>query len=206
MKQLFAALLAALVALGIASCSAKGSGSANSKSGEAPSAEQFLELLKAIPDHGINPGSEEYFTPQYYSLLQQAWAVPSDAIGQIGSDDWLYYFVSGNGDWDGQFNYSITRCADSGNFVLIEFYLNQSGQEREHTLTLLRQGSRWLIADYDNTLQQMQQYIHKQCQYFQSEEWRNYLSTILSADDSFSQEARQRQKEVEEWLGKTTNG
>lgn len=206
MRKLFAALLAATVALGVASCNPKGLGFDAKTNTPMPTPEEFLELLKAIPDHGINPGSEKYFTPQYYALLQQAWAVPSDAIGQIGSDDWLYYFVSGNGDWDGQFDYSISRCTDSGGLVLVEFYLNQSGQRLKHTLTLQRQGRQWLIADYDNTCQKMKDYIQKQRQYFQSEAWRTYLSSILSAGDSFSQQALQRQKEVEDWLAKTTNG
>ena len=159
-----------------------------------------MDLLMAIPDHGIKPGSERFFTPDYYALLQEAWAVPSDGIGEIGSDEWLYYFISGNAGWDTNFEY---RCVDrvlEDGFCKEVFELKQFGEWRRHCLTTVNRDSCWLIYDFDSTRVKMQDYIERQREYFQSKAWQNYLAPILAANDEYSQQARERIKEVNRWL------
>ena len=65
------------------------------------------ELVKHIPDGEIPADAEEYFTPEYYSLLKQAWSVPEPEEG-IGDEEFLNYFIEGNGDCPG--NHECKNC------------------------------------------------------------------------------------------------
>lgn len=156
---------------------------------QVPNQEEVLHLISVIPDHKIFPHTQEFFTPEYYSALSEAWALPSDAIGEIGSDEWLYYFISGNGDCD---DFRIENISlTSGNPILVTFTTYHCGMADTHTLHLQRLHRHWVVADFDSTLTQLKQYIAHQRSYFQSPAWRQYLQQCDPPA------ARARQREIE---------
>jgi len=206
MRKIYTILLAVLVVLGAGSCNGKGAETTNntndrsSKANDGLSAQRIEELIEYIPDHEIIDGSEKAFSPEYYSLLQEAWQVPSDGIGEIGSDEWLYYFISGNGGRDENRTIKIVSTIVVRDSAEVTFDMKQFGENVQHQMILQRMEDLWVIADYDGTKAKLQEYIETQSNYFQSKEWQNYLHPILAANDEFSQEARERQQEVEKWL------
>ena len=60
--------------------------------------EKALELCQYIPDHGPVDGSEAYLTPDFYHAYAAAFDAPVAEYGEIGENEWLYYFVTGNGE------------------------------------------------------------------------------------------------------------
>lgn len=206
MKKIVFLVLASFIALGLISCAGKGGSNTDESlpfenvGNEPPTQERVAQLIEFLPDHEIISESDSAFAPEYYDLLQQAWAVPSDGIGEIGSDEWLYTLVSGNGGRDPNRTVNIEDINAQGDGAEAIFMLTNYGESREHKLSLIRLDGQWVIADFDGTKIKLKEYIQRQRQYFQSPEWQNYLAPILAPDDEFSQQARERIKEVNRWL------
>ncbi len=59
--------------------------------------ERVLELCQFIPDHGLNPEARDYMTPEFFGALSEAFDAPVVDYGEIGDNEWLWYFVTGNG-------------------------------------------------------------------------------------------------------------
>ncbi|MCR5245515.1 MAG: hypothetical protein K6C31_04270 [Bacteroidales bacterium] len=57
---------------------------------------QAASLCKYIPDHGMITDSHFFMTESFYNTLKAAYAVPASSEG-IGDEEFLYYFVTGNG-------------------------------------------------------------------------------------------------------------
>jgi len=161
-----------------------------------PTYDQVQDLIAAIPDHQIKEGTEHCFTEEYYSLLEHAWAIPSDAIGEIGSDEWLYYFISGNGDSDDSRSPRILDISATNTGAKVDFeYL-----EMEHNMYLIFENDKWVIADYDNTLGQLKEYIAKQREYFKSANWQEYLDNTRK--EYSAEAADMAEKEVKAYFQK----
>ena len=121
-------------------------------------AEAAKQLIDYVPDHDFNPACSTAFTLEYFALLSEAWAKPSDAEeGMIGSEEWLYYFISGNGDCDFPENEktvtAVERPTDTTAVVDINYF------NRDHRMQLVLRGGQWLIADFDSTKTALQTYI-----------------------------------------------
>lgn len=168
-----------------------------------PSKEDALHFISVIPDHRIFPGSREMFTEDYYRSLSRAWDVPSDAIGEIGSDEWLYYFITGNGDCD-DFRIEDINITSKGRHATIRFVAYQCQRADTHQIDLQYNKGKWLIADYDATLSELEHYTKTQTQYFQSKEWQAYLDRML-ADPEWSKVATAKAEEVKAFLDKPAN-
>lgn len=165
-----------------------------------PSKEEALHFISVIPDHQIFPGTRGEFTKEYYNQLTQAWAIPSDGIGEIGSDEWLYYFITGNGDCPDFRIENITIMSHRRN-ATIQFVAYSCQQSQQHTINLKYEHGSWRIADYDDTLEELKKYRQQQLKYFKSSEWQEYINKSL-ATPGFSEIAKQRQQEVTDWLKK----
>lgn len=161
---------------------------------EIPTADEVQTLITAVPDHGIKEGSNVFFTPEYYTLLEQAWAIPSDAIGEIGSDDWLYYFITGNDMPDNVQPPTITNISSTAAGAEVMF----SYLDMDHKMDLVLDKGRWLISDYDDTMERLREYIKKQREYFRSDEWKQYLDYIRKEFNA--EDADNAEKKVEEYF------
>lgn len=150
------------------------------------------KLISCIPDHGMGP--RHAFTEQYYSLLEESWAVPSDCPWGIGSEEWLLYFISGNGDlYDSVSVRSISQSADVAT-VRFDCIWNCCGTE-SHTLNLCYSDSCWVIENYDGTLEDMYDYISSRRAYFRSQEWDDYLENDEYIDAGMRAKAKRDVKD-----------
>lgn len=139
-------------------------------------AQTFIEY---IPDHKLEDSPRWTYTKEYYNLLAEAWAIPSDNPGGIGSEEWLFYFLTGNGGLE--CNAQINNIRQDGDEAVIDFIC--SGEQTDaapkvHQLYLHFDGNIWLIADFDNTKEQLRQYIQKQRAYFHSAQWNKDLKEM----------------------------
>ena len=148
--------------------------------------EQLQQRLLDLPDHCIAENSERSFTPEYYAILSHAFAVPSDGLGEIGSDECLCYFISGQ---DFMTDLFIVRSVDiKGDSAIVQWnngcteWLNQTNNkinEQCSTMRLVRQGSTWLVDDFDNTKQLVSDYIAQQRKFFRSADWKRAKEEAL---------------------------
>ena len=59
--------------------------------------DRTLELCQYIPDHVLKPEAKEAMTPVFFWALSEAFDAPVADYGEIGDNEWLWYFVTGNG-------------------------------------------------------------------------------------------------------------
>lgn len=137
--------------------------------------QEAMSLIRCVPDHH-NWGPEESFTEEYYSLLVEAWAVPNDdPCGDIGSGEFLSYFMSGNGDvYD---RIEIKSIKSDGNRATVNFDCVWPNSRHNHSLNLVYSG-KWIIEDFDGTKQEMLEYIRTSRDYFRSDRWPRSLDEV----------------------------
>ena len=109
---------------------------------------RVIQLFKYIPDHGMENCRKEGFEPSFYNLLVHAFSIPSEGIGAIGREEWLYYFVTGQ-DVDGCAYHPVTVVDYfmNGNMTA---YVEVNYNHRNHNIVLHYNGSDWVISDFDN--------------------------------------------------------
>lgn len=164
-----------------------------------PTEVEVRHIVSLIPDHEIFPDTKTVCTEAYYSLLHHAWAIPSDGIGETGSDEWLYYFITGNGGCDDKYVKNI-RVEANGAHAHVYFQMVDCGQVQEHSMELVNEEDTWLIADVDSTKAELVKYIDAQRRYLSSVEWRQYVDEMIAANNDFSPLAKDRQQEVEDYF------
>lgn len=59
--------------------------------------DRALELCQYIPDHVLKPEAKEAMTPEFFLALSEAFDAPVADFEEIGDNEWLWYFVTGNG-------------------------------------------------------------------------------------------------------------
>ena len=74
--------------------------------------EVALGLCKYIPDHGPVDGSEAYLTPEFYDAYVAAFDAPVADYGEIGENEWLFYFVTGNGEAEPAYTVQSVKKVD----------------------------------------------------------------------------------------------
>lgn len=139
--------------------------------------QEAMSLIRCVPDHH-NWGPTESFTEEYYSLLVEAWDVPNDdPCGDIGSGEFLSYFMSGNGDvYD---RIEIKSIKSDGNRATVNFdCVWNYGPEESHELYLVYESNQWIIEDFDDTKDLMLEYIRTSRDYFRSDRWPRSLDEV----------------------------
>lgn len=164
--------------------------------------ERFQQLASNIPDHMMTDDSV-FFTPEYYNAWQNAMAIPDGGLGGIGMNEFMFYFVCGNDPCDSH-QYKLDSVFIIGDTAYVDFEIvHRQGNASSHTLKLVVCDSQWVIADYDQTLSQMQKYLKEQRIYLKSDEYKGYADEILndtSASDEWKEQVRKELKEVEEYF------
>ncbi len=164
-----------------------------------PTEVEVRHIVSLIPDHGISPDTKTVCTETYYDLLSHAWAIPSDGIGEIGNEEWLYYFITGNGGCDDTYVDNI-RIEANGAYAYVHFEVEDCGWTKGHSMELVNEEGTWLIANFDSTKAELVKYIDTQRRYLSSDEWKQYIDAMIAANDDFSPLAKQRQLEVETYF------
>jgi len=122
--------------------------------------ERAKTLIDMVPDHAFNAANKPAFTESYFNLLEEAWAVPSNNIGGIGDEEFLYYFLTGNGDCDCPSHpktiLETKVLGDDSAMVKMNYIHN------DHEMLLNFVNGDWVIADFDGTKDAMAEYINTQ--------------------------------------------
>ncbi|MGM9778982.1 MAG: hypothetical protein ACI3ZD_11710 [Prevotella sp.] len=121
---------------------------------------EIIEAAKkafiTIPDHDkVGIEAMNYMTPDLYEVLCAAWDVPQWVEG-IGGEDFLYYFLTGNG---GSFvkgikSAKVVSSAKDVNKVEVNYIEDWGDSTTESTilLTLVKNGDKWLLDDFSDDI------------------------------------------------------
>ena len=141
-------------------------------------------LILAIPDHYAPDTAAWAFTDEYHRLLRETWEMPSDGLGDIGSEEALFYFVSGQDDNVNTFVVKSVEVADDSAFIAFSrLYpyerISSDNLTDSVSVRLVREPSGWKIADYiadfGSTRAYLRKYILEQRRFFRSEEWKERI-------------------------------
>ena len=166
--------------------------------------ERFQELASNIPDHIRNKLSESFFTAEYCAAWQEAWNIPDGGLGGIGMNEFMFYFVCGNGPCDSH-QYKLDSVSIIGDTAFVDFEIVHMWDRGNtpHTFKLVVCNSQWVIADYDTTLSEMTNYLKEQKIFLKSEEFKGYADEILNdttAREEMKERVRKELKEVDEYF------
>ena len=132
---------------------------------EADLSVRALELCAYIPDHGLPEDADKNLTESYLRAYTEAMAIPEwvEYAGEIGSKEFLFYFVSGNGDGTPAFTVTEIRkldevTAEADVTVHLAGTTGPEG-ERKATMTLVQRDGKWLLDDFDGTKGRCQEFI-----------------------------------------------
>ena len=164
--------------------------------------ERLQEFVSSLPDHIINLDSV-YYTTEYYNAWQDAINVPSDGLCDIGSEECLWYLVCGN-DPCKSHSGKLDRMSVKTDTAYVDFkIIHSGGNETPHTLKLVVRDSQWVIADYDQTLTMLHNYVKEQRAYLQSDEFKERAESILNdpkASDDWKECVRRELKTIENYF------
>ena len=128
--------------------------------------ERALELCKYIPDHSISDDAVNYLTPDFYTVLTEAWDAPDGAFpGEIGESEWLYYFVTGNGGSLPHFTVESAWRTGKNRavaMVLLGQVWEPGGEvqsERPCSLEMELCDGEWLLDDFDGIKEACRIYV-----------------------------------------------
>ena len=165
-----------------------------------------LELCNYIPDHGIRPDAERHMTTEYFQALDEAWAAPDGAYGEIGDSEWLWYFVTGNGGSSPYYTVKSVYLVDPTHAfadITVQDIWEEGGKPDPGSIVyryikMTKTGERWLLDDFENTKQQCRDYVKEMRAKYKSGEILQYLYS-----NDYSREfIPQFKKSVEEFYQK----
>ena len=164
--------------------------------------ERLQEFVSCLPDHIINLDSA-YYTSEYYHAWQDAIDIPSDGLCGIGSEECLCYLVCGNDPCESHSG-KLDRMSVKADTAYADFkIIHRGGDESPHTLKLVVRDAQWVIADYDQTLTMLQNYVKEQRAYLQSDEFKERAESILNdpkASDDWKECVRRDLKTIESYF------
>ena len=125
-----------------------------------------LELCNYIPDHELKPEAETQMTPEFFQLLSEAFDAPVDDYANIGDNEWLWYFVTGNGGSTPVYGVkSVSKPSKNHATAVITVRDDWDGQvspevdAREYKIVMKRVDGKWLLDDFDGKKQECRDYI-----------------------------------------------
>ena len=132
--------------------------------GVAPTEEEIRTLISCIPDHGMDNAYSWAFTEEYYDLLKRAWDKPvSEDEGYLGENEFLYYFINGNGEPYSRIDLDSTytvgdKAVVSFDCVWVWEHEEMNRMSHKLYLTTTEEG-KWVIENYDDTKALMEEYL-----------------------------------------------
>lgn len=139
--------------------------------------ESAIRLIDYVPDHEFNPSIKPAFSEKYYSLLEEAWAIPVVDIEGIGENEWLFYFLTGNGGDEGLDHHKTvieaTMMDDWNSWAQVEYLGNV------HDIVMHFENEDWTINNFDGTQDQLARYIKEQRQNLRSIEWESFSNELV---------------------------
>ena len=159
--------------------------------------ERVLELCQYIPDHGLKPEAKDYLTPEFFRVLSEAFDAPVVDYGEIGDNEWLWYFVTGNGIK------SVSRVSKDKATAVITVretwegeFIDTEENAREYGISLKRVNGQWLLDDFDGKKAECVDYIKEMRAKYKSRELLKYM------EDYFHEYIPDFKRRVEEFYRK----
>ena len=149
--------------------------------------DRTLELCQYIPDHVLKPEAKEAMTPDFFRALSEAFNAPVADYGEIGDNEWLWYFVTGNGGSEPVYSVkSVSQTdKDSARAIITVRQKWEDGSfaeedTKEYEVLLKRIDGQWLLDDFDGKKAACQAYVRQVREKYASGEYVKYLE---SAED-----------------------
>ena len=166
--------------------------------------ERVLELCQYIPDHSLKPEAKDYLTPEFFHALSEAFDAPVVDYGGIGDNEWLWYFVTGNGGGDPYYGIkSVSRVSKDKATAVITVretwegeFIDTEENAREYGISLKRVNGQWLLDDFDGKKAECVDYIKEMRAKYKSRELLKYM------EDYFHEYIPDFKRRVEEFYRK----
>lgn len=149
--------------------------------------DRTLELCQYIPDHVLKPEAKEAMTPDFFRALSEAFNAPVADYVEIGDNEWLWYFVTGNGGSEPVYSVkSVSQTdKDSARAIITVRQKWEDGSfaeedAKEYAVLLKRVDGQWLLDDFDGKKAACQAYVRQVREKYASGEYVKYLE---SAED-----------------------
>lgn len=149
--------------------------------------DRTLVLCQYIPDHVLKPEAKEAMTPDFFRALSEAFNAPVADYGEIGDNEWLWYFVTGNGGSEPVYSVkSVSQTdKDSARAIITVRQKWEDGSfaeeyTKEYEVLLKRVDGQWLLDDFDGKKAACQAYVRQVREKYASGEYVKYLE---SAED-----------------------
>ena len=146
--------------------------------------ERALELCQFIPDHGLNPEATDYMTPEFFGALSEAFDAPVVDYGEIGDNEWLWYFVTGNDAATPEFTVKSISLVDETHAVATIAVQKRSDitqelfdEVAEYPVEMVRVDGQWLLDDFDGKKAECNQYVQQMRNKYKSGELLRYLES-----------------------------
>ena len=138
---------------------------------------KVLELCQFIPDHGLKAEAADYLTPEFYNAYAEAFDAPVADYGEIGENEWLWYFVGGNGDYELAYKVqSVKRISKDLASAIVSTHENAPEGEG-HVVMIKKVDGKWLLDDIDGKKDECISYIKKMRGKYQTGEIVEYLQS-----------------------------
>ena len=167
--------------------------------------ERALELCQYIPDHGLKPEARDYMTPEFFRALSEAFDAPVVDYGEIGDNEWLWYFLTGNDAATPEFTVKSISLVDETHTVATIAVRNRSDitQElfdeiAEYPIEMVRVNGQWLLDDFDGKKAECRDYIKMMRGKYKSGELLKYMES----EDYFHEYIPDFKRRVEEFYRK----
>ena len=167
--------------------------------------ERALDLCQYIPDHGLNPEARDYMTPEYFGAHSEAFDAPVVDYGEIGDNEWLWYFVTGNDAATPEFTVKSLSLVDETHAVATIAVRNRSDvtqelfdETAEYPIEMVRVNGRWLLDDFDGKKAECVDYVKEMRAKYKSGELLKYMES----EDYFHEYIPDFKRRVEEFYRK----
>ena len=145
-------------------------------------------------------------TPEFFNTLSEAFEAPVVDYGEIGDNEWLWYFVTRNGGGEPFYGVkSVTRTSKDKAKATItvretwegEFIVSEE-EAREYEIALKRIDGQWLLDDFDVKKAECLKYIQEMRSKYTSGELLKYMQS----EDYFHEYIPDFKKRVEDFYKK----
>ena len=148
--------------------------------------ERVLELCQYIPDHSLKPEAKDYLTPEFFRALSEAFDAPVVDYGEIGDNEWLWYFVTGNDAATPEFTVKSISLVDETHAVATIAVQSRSDitqelfdEVAEYPVEMVRVDGQWLLDDFDGKKAECVDYIKEMRAKYKSRELLKYMESYF---------------------------
>ena len=146
--------------------------------------ERALELCQYVPDHVLKPEAKDYMTPEFFRSLSEAFDAPVVDYGEIGDNEWLWYFVTGNDAATPEFTVKSISLVDETHAVATIAVQKRSDVTQElfddvaeYPVEMVRVDGQWLLDDFDGKKAACVEYVKEMRAKYESGELLKYMES-----------------------------